>query len=131
MAMLTREAILSADDLKSECVSVPEWGGEVTVRELTATDRDEFEASVVTTNGTKVSYDAKNMTAKLVALSIVDDAGARMFSDADIHALGRKSAGALKRVFNVAQKLSRIGEDELEELGKGLKETASGDSVSI
>ena len=33
--MLTKEAILAADDLPREKVDVPEWGGEVYVRALT------------------------------------------------------------------------------------------------
>ena len=52
MKALTRDEILGADDLKTESVKVPEWGGTVLVRELTGAERDEWEASVVKTNGT-------------------------------------------------------------------------------
>ena len=131
MKTLTRADILGAEDLKSERVPVPEWGGEVTVQELTAAARDEFESSVVTATGTSISYNSRNMTARLVALSIVDEKGERMFSDKDIKELGKKSAKALKRVFNAAQKLSAIGEDELEELGKDSGQTPSVASASI
>jgi hypothetical protein len=47
---------------------------------------------------------------------VVDEQGNRMFSEADIEALGRKSAAALERVCKVAQALNGIGEAELEEL---------------
>ena len=45
--LLTRDKILSADDIRSERVKVPEWGGEVIVREMTGAERDEWEGSVV------------------------------------------------------------------------------------
>ena len=43
MAILTREAILGAQDLKRQTVAVKEWGGEVILTELTADRRLEFE----------------------------------------------------------------------------------------
>jgi len=131
MKTLTRDEILGADDLKTESVKVPEWGGTVMVRELTGAERDAWEASVVKTNGTKVTIDSQNMRAKLAALCIVGDDGKRVFTEKDTIKLGAKSATALDRVTDVARRLSRIGEDELEDLGKGSKQTRSGDSASI
>jgi hypothetical protein len=130
MKTLTRDEILGAEDLKSETVEVPEWGGAVIVRELTGSERDTWEASVVKTNGTKVTIDSHNMRAKLAALCIVDGDGKRMFTDKEAVALGSKSAAALDRVTDVARRLSRIGEDEIETLGKDSKPIKSGDSVS-
>ncbi len=131
MKALTRDAILSADDLKTESVKVPEWGGTVIVRELTGAERDTWEASVVKTNGTKVKIDSHNMRAKLAALCIVDDDGRRLFTEKDVVKLGDKSAAALDRVTDVARRLSRIGEDELESLGKVSKRTKSDASASL
>ena len=45
-ALLTKEQMLAADDIKSERVEVPEWGGDVMVRGLTGTQRDAWEASM-------------------------------------------------------------------------------------
>ncbi len=118
MKQLTRDDILSAEDLKSECVEVPEWGGEVIVREMTGTERDAWETSVVSTVDGKVKINSVNMRAKLVAVSIVDSDGKRLFSDKDVVELGKKSCAALDRCVDVAKRLSRIGEDELEALGK-------------
>lgn len=130
MKALTRDEILGADDLKTESVEVPEWGGAVLVRELTGSERDTWEASVVKTNGTKVTIDSHNMRAKLAALCIVDDAGERLFTDKEAAKLGAKSAAALDRVTDVARRLSRIGEDEVENLGKASSATKSDASVS-
>lgn len=110
--MLTRDQILAAEDLKRETVDVPEWGGSVIVRTMTGTDRDAFDASIVT--GGKA--DLRNMRAKLAAACIVDENGTRLFSVVDVEALGAKSSGALDRIVRVAQRLNRIGDAELEEL---------------
>jgi len=41
--------------------------------------------------------------------------GDRLFADADIAALGSKSAKALDRVFAVAQRLNGIGSDQVDQ----------------
>jgi len=47
MSLLSKTAILAANDLKSEDIEVPEWGGAVRVRSFTGRERDAFEASMV------------------------------------------------------------------------------------
>lgn len=108
--MLTRDQILAAQDRKFEDVDVPEWGGKVRVGTMTGAQRDAFEASLVV-NG---KADVSNARAKLVAVCLVNEKGAPLFSAADIDALGQKSSAALTRVADVARRLNRIGEDELE-----------------
>ena len=56
-----------------------------------------------------------NMRARMVAYCVVDEEGERMFTDADIVQLGRKSAAALERVAKAAQKLSGMGNEATEE----------------
>lgn len=109
MGLLTKEAILAANDLPTERVAVPEWGGDVLVRTMTGADRDAFEASLI---GKSVRMD--NVRARLVSLTLCNEAGERMFDDAEIAALGKKSARALDRVFSVAQRLNGIGTEQVE-----------------
>ncbi len=113
---LTREAILQINDLPAEDVEVPEWSGVVRVRGLTAAERDQFEQSIVETRGKNTRVNLRNIRAKLVALTVVDEQGNRVFSDSDVEALGRKSAAALNRVFEVAQRLSGLRPEDVEEL---------------
>lgn len=118
MAYLKREDILNADDLKTEEVEVPEWGGTVVVKMLTGQERDAFEASIVNFGNDKRQISG-NIRAKLVARAIIDpDTKKPMFSVGDIEALGNKSASALDRVFEVAQRLSKLTEKDIEELEK-------------
>ncbi len=117
MKRLTGEEILALDDLKTEDVEIPEWNSVVTVRELTGSERDEWESSIVIVQGTEVKTDSKNLRAKLVALSVIDEKGERIFTMKQVAQLGKKSAAALDRIVDVAKKLSGIGKDELETLG--------------
>jgi hypothetical protein len=121
MAFLTRDQILNCDDIKTQEVSVPEWGGSVLVRGMTGTERDAFEASITSQqSGKSPAMRLDNIRAKLVQKSVADptDNAKLMFTVADIELLGKKSAQALNRVFEVAQKLSGVGDDDVEEMVK-------------
>lgn len=114
--MLTREAILQAQDLPYEDVEVPEWRGIVRVRGLTGAERDAFEQSIVEQRGKNTRMNLRNIRAKLVALCCVDEQGNRIFTDDDVELLGKKSAAALNRIFEVAQRLSGLRPEDVEEL---------------
>jgi len=130
VVVLNREAILAAKDLPRELVEVPEWGGAVYVRALTGAERDQFEASIVEQRGRDVRMNMRNIRAKLVALTVVDEDGQRIFTDDDVAALGGKSAAALDRLFAVAQRLSGLSKEDVEELAKNSESGQSADSIS-
>jgi hypothetical protein len=115
MALLTKEQILKQDDLRSEIVEVPEWGGEVKVCTMSGFARDRFEASITGKSGI---MDMKNVRAKLAAATIVDENGKLLFDEADIVKLGDKSCAALDRVFAAAQRLNLITNADVEQLAK-------------
>lgn len=117
--MLTREAILAADDLPRELVQVPEWGGEVFVRTITGAERDRFEAALLGNSKSKNPQDRiRNVRARLAVLCCCDDAGQRLFRDEDAEALGAKSAAALDRVFAVGSRLNRLSKRDEEQLAE-------------
>lgn len=128
--ILTREQILEAQDLQTEVVEVPEWGGSVKVQGMTGRERDAFEAEILEQRGKKFSVNLLNVRAKLVAVSLVNGDGSRIFADRDIAALGKKSAAALDRVYSVAQELSGISDEDAEELAKNLESVPSDASGS-
>jgi hypothetical protein len=115
-ALLGREAILGALDIKTEDVAVPEWGGTVRVKGLTAGERDAFESTILVMRGKRRELNMLDMRARLVSLSLVDEAGSRLFTKNDVAALAEKSASALDRVFEVAQRLSGITDGDMEDL---------------
>lgn len=125
MMLLDRAAIFAASDTTYEEVACPEWGGSVRVKALTAAERDDYEASLLTGKGKNRELNLRNARAKLVARTVVDDTGKRLFSDGDAEALGDKSAAVMQRLFETAQRLSGLSDDDVEELTEGF---ASGQS---
>lgn len=115
---LTKEQILGAQDIQTEVVDVPEWGGAVIVRGMSGKERDSFEASMIKGKGKSANVNLENLRAKLVSKCVVDEAGKRLFSDDDIPALASKSAAALNRVYEVAQRLSGVTDEDVDELTK-------------
>ena len=72
--------------------------------------------------GKSQTVNLQNIRAKLASMSICDESGKRIFTDADMAQLSGKSAVALQRVFEVARRLSGLGDGDVEELTKGLEE---------
>ncbi|MBI4800631.1 MAG: hypothetical protein HY794_18225 [Desulfarculus sp.] len=118
--MLTKEQILAVQDLPSETVDVPEWGGGVVVRGLAAAARvawggDAFE----TVDGqTRAKPDFQ---AQLLVLCLVDAQGNRLFSDDDVPSLADKSSLVVGRLYDVAVRLSGIGTKAIEDAVKNEK----------
>jgi len=113
--ILTKQDIFAANDIHTERVNVPEWGGDVFVRTMSGTERDQLEASIIIEEDKR---DLRNLRAKIVALSVVDEKGKRVFLFEDVLALGTKSARALDRIFAVAQRLSGFTKKDVDELAK-------------
>lgn len=128
--LLTRDAILSASDIRSEDVKVPEWGGTVRVKGLTAAQRDQVEAKAVSARGSNMQLNLVGMRAHMAALAIVDDKDKPIFTQADVKALGEKSGAALDRVFEAVTRLSGMSDDDVEELTKNSEADQSDDSPS-
>ena len=116
--MSLREDILGRDDLPVEVVTVPEWRMDVRVRALSGAERDAYTASCMKRKGKDGDFEMtfEDASARLVSRSIVDETGARVFTDADVPALSGKNAAALGRLFDVAQRLSALREEDLKEM---------------
>ncbi|HNB43879.1 MAG TPA: hypothetical protein PLL72_06755 [Burkholderiaceae bacterium] len=110
MNYLSRQAIIEADDLKTEDVAVPEWGGTVRVRTMTGEARDKLGAAMIGPNGRP---DRGKFNLMLVAGSMVDENGDPLFGFDEVAELGKKSAQALQRVADVAFRLNGLGEEQV------------------
>lgn len=110
MALLTREAILSADDrTATETVPVPEWGGEVVVGVIGGDERDRFDLY-----REKRRQSDAGIRALLVAMSCRDEDGKPLFTPEDVATLGAKSSRALDRVFEAALRVNKMGNEAAE-----------------
>ena len=127
---LNRKEILAAEDIQTEAVECPGWGGVVLVKGMTGAERDAFEASIVEKRGKDYEANLADIRAKLAAMSLVDESGVRLFNKADVQALSQKSAVELDRVFNVGRRLSGLSEEDIDELAKNSASAQNGASGS-
>lgn len=118
MGLLTKDQIFAADDIKSERVAVPEWGGDVLVRGLTGAQRDAWESSLTVRKGKIMVPNMTNFRARLVVMCVVDETGKPVFHQGDVDQLAGKSGAALDRLYDVAARLSGITEGDVEDLAK-------------
>lgn len=116
MTLLTKDAILAAKDLQVVDVDVPEWGGKVQLRPMTAGEREVFEQEIVSNMNSKNR--PNNIRAFLVHLSLVDEQGNLLFTKEEVDALGKKSAVVLNRLALKCQEINGMTTKEVEELEK-------------
>lgn len=110
--MLSKSAILSAEDRQIKTVHVPEWGGEVGLRVISGAERALFESL----------FEAKNdelFKVRFVACSLCDEKGARLFSNDEVEVLAEKSSKAIARLFEQCWDHSMLSQESVDEAGKG------------
>jgi hypothetical protein len=107
MNILDKDQILAAEDLKTEVVPIPEWGGDVIVSEMSAADSERWLMEAFDDEGKPTRRKAP--TVQLAARCIVDESGQRVFSEEDIEALAKKSPKAIGKVFSAAVRLNGLG----------------------
>lgn len=109
---LTRDQILAARKLPSEKITIPEWGGDVWVRVMSGSERDEYETQALRDPDTRL----QNMRAKLLVRCLTDEAGNLLFSPEDAAQLAQDSWLPLQRATDVAQRINKLSNAALEEL---------------
>lgn len=110
---LTLDEILAAEadvGRRVEPVDVPEWGGRVYVRQMTAAERDEYESSLWNDQGDRVNRD--NWRARFLVRVVCDESGRPLFRPEHAAALGQKSAPAVRRVYRAAAALNHVREED-------------------
>jgi hypothetical protein len=107
---LSKQEIVSADDSGYEDVPVPEWGGWVRVKKLTAAERGQIEAAQVKVDKEGEShFDGSKLRELFAQAAIVDpNTGVRLFSAKELHLLSAKSAAAMDRVYEAATRQARV-----------------------
>lgn len=122
---LSKDQILNSHDITVETLPVPEWGGEICVKTLTAEERDFIEAAVIKINprtGQPSEAKMENLRALVAFYGICDETGERLFTDKkDIELLKKKSAAALDRVVARIQAMSAMSPADIENLTAELK----------
>lgn len=117
---LSKDALITAakQPLPLERVELPELNGHVFVRAMSGVQRDAWEKSLITGRGKRRAVDTANVRARLAVQCLCDDQGVRLFGDDDADVLGHLRVDSLNRIFEVAQRLSGVSDEDVDELGK-------------
>ena len=73
--MLNREDILKVKDCKTERIKVPEWSGDVYVKQMTVGEHNRF---------TEYAKGERIESTKLLVLGVCDEHGNQLFTESDI-----------------------------------------------
>ncbi|MYS74171.1 hypothetical protein GTY88_27680 [Streptomyces sp. SID5926] len=132
MALLGKEQITAADDRKWEDVDVPEWNGTVRLLGMSGTERNAYQSSLVVmgSNGQPQRLNMADQLAKLVAKCLVGEDFERLFTDKEVKELGAKNGAVLERLGQVAQRLSGLRKEDVEDAEGKSEPTQSDDSSS-
>ena len=115
---LTRDKILAAKDLEPVKIDVPDWGGSVYVRALSASDRLDFEdksAKLADKDGSSLK-----VMALYLCRVLADAKGDRLFADEDAGLLLGKKASVVLDLFSRASEHNSLTEDDVRDLEKNL-----------
>jgi hypothetical protein len=131
---LNRLEILQVQDRKVIELEVPEWGGTIHIRAMSAAMQDRIDAAYL--DQTASGFDRRSvLTQSVAAACICDPSGKRLFSDEDAAALAEKSAVALRRIWDKVREISRLTEEKIEakmgESRAGRSAGSSSGSVSL
>lgn len=115
--MLSKAEILKADGLKTATVSVPEWGGDIVIREMTGAQRDVWDTMMASRYNAKTGQitSMKGMRAKMIVLSVVDEDGKPMFNDKDLDVISEKSSVVLDRICEAIRDINGLTDDAVED----------------
>lgn len=116
--MFTKEQLL-AFGVKQEKVEFE--GGFVYVRGMDGTERDRWEQTTLQAQQKSKSEIYDHMRASIVARTVCDEKGNRLFSDEDIPKVSKMSAAVLDRMYVVGARLSGVSKSDAEELAKNLE----------
>jgi hypothetical protein len=121
-AAALREKFLASGELRRSLIPRTPWG-DVWVRELTASDREDIEerfAAKVDPKTKSETVVTKGMRAFVACRCVIDpDSGSRVFSDDDAAELSKRSDSLLARILAEVFKISEYGDQaEQEAVGK-------------
>jgi len=107
--MELRDRILAKKDLPTEVINIKEWGVDVLIISLTASERGKTFEGVIDEEGI-VSQD--NLYFNMVVICACDPKTKKpIFEASDVEALKKKNGGAIEQIARKAFALNGIGEE--------------------
>ena len=108
---LTAAQIIEASDLAALKITVNEWGGgDVYIRLMTVGERDAHELEWLNHKEKGV----ENFRSKFLARCLSDAKGVRLFSDAEVPLLSKKSCVVMHRLWTQAMAHNALSEEDVQ-----------------
>lgn len=107
--MLTREDILSRAKPRTRSVEVPELGGTVTLRAITANERDQLETFIQKQRG-----NLKGVRSRMLRLCCCKDDGSPLFQEGDEAAIGELDGSILEPLVAHCMELCGVKSQEVD-----------------
>lgn len=111
MAFLSKEEILKVNDMRYDCVAIPEWGGDVRIKTMSLSDQLAYEE-------VRKGENTENIIIQLVKTSCVDENGKQLFTDEDVKLLHDKSADVICRIFQKCLDINVVNSEKVEKQAK-------------
>lgn len=108
---LNREQLLAQARPKIIEVPVPEWGGTIHLRDITAGQRDQYDGYQIDQQGQQKYTDFR---ARLLILSICDQDGNRLFTDSEVSTISSLPAHVVDRLWDQAALLCGLKTEQVE-----------------
>lgn len=115
---LTRDAFLKPAEIPMEEVPIPELGGSVWIKGMTAKGRAEFERQFQTGSGKQHKGRIGEVRERLMVACCCDKDGNQIFQTDDVAAIGLQRVDIIERCVNVAMRLCGMSETDVESLAK-------------
>lgn len=123
--LLTAEQILSTK-LNTNIIDIPRLGGKVRIQELTGSQRAELDIVAAESKNRKEAY--KEVKAWVVAMTVIDEQGNRIFSDSQIEAIKSLPSTVQDKINDEVDILSGLKEEDIKKTAK--KSSASRDGTN-
>lgn len=120
-----RKRLLNAKDIRTKAVEVPEWGGTYYVRVINGKAREAFEEALA------AEQRMKNFRMKFLILTLCDEDGGTILTEADIDALGERSSVVINRVFETAWAINGFTKEAVDAMGEGSPSDQKDASTSV
>ncbi|AGA28729.1 phage tail assembly chaperone family protein, TAC [Singulisphaera acidiphila] len=104
---LTRDQILASDGRKRKKVEIPDLGGSVFVQSRTARQQEQWEA-MCSDNGTDGAKAKNSVRSTVAVMSVCDEDGNPMFTEADIPALNDVSCRIMIQIWDAAMEVNSL-----------------------
>lgn len=117
MGLINLQDVLNATDTRQITYNVPEWGGDIIIKTLTAGARDDYEKGLLIKdeNGQLVRSPVLS-PAKFVAACVYQEDGQKMFrTDEHIKVLESKNYNVVRRIFEKCLEVNAMSDDSVGE----------------